>query len=160
MMTERRYSTAIRVSSKSLRMAWRSACSRSSRKRLTWILEKDPSAVWKSDRTNAARKLKASPVQAMTSAASRALPEEEAAQGPFLRARPGAVVVAGQVEEPVEDEDLDLPPEGVPARLGLAGGDRDGDDDVAEVETPVRPPAADGEAQDVGRPRPSSGRSG
>ena len=53
----RRYSTAIKVSSKSLRTAWRSAFSRSSRKRLTWILEKDPRVTWKSERTNAARKL-------------------------------------------------------------------------------------------------------
>ena len=78
---------------------------------------------------------------------------------PRSPARRCAVPEAGQMEEAVQDENLDLLPEGVPTGLGLAGGRRHADDDVPEDEAPVRTAAAHGEAQDVGSGRSFSDRS-
>ena len=72
--------------------------------------------------------------------------------GPFLGARPGAVVDSrpggGSRGGPGSRA---RGPRACPRALAWRAADRDGDDDVAEVEVPVRPRRADGEAQDVGR---------
>src|SRR5665647_3297880 len=70
---------------------------------------------------------------------------------PFLLLDAGEMVVAEEVEEPVDGQQAELVVEAVALRPGLAEGERYGDNDIAQVELAVGPLLAEREAQDVGR---------